>query len=89
MFALAAAIKVFPVAVFPYLLWRRQWATAASMAIFVGIFLFVVPAPVRGFQHNLTELKTWYQGMVGTSSEKGSGSATNRTGRGSINPSSP
>jgi len=28
---------------------------------------------VRGFQHNVTELKTWYQGMVGTSSEKGFG----------------
>jgi len=73
MFALATAIKVFPVAVFPYLLWRRQWVAAASMVIFVGIFLFVVPAPVRGFQHNITELKTWYQGMVGTSSEKGFG----------------
>ncbi|MFL6791591.1 MAG: glycosyltransferase family 87 protein [Bradyrhizobium sp.] len=73
MFALAAAIKVFPVAVFPYLIWRRQWATAASVVIFLGLFLFVLPAPFRGFQHNLTELNTWYQGMVGTSSEKGFG----------------
>jgi hypothetical protein len=73
MFALATAIKVFPIAVLPYLLWRRQWVASASMAIFVGIFLFVVPAPVRGFQHNIAELKTWYQGMVGTSSEKGFG----------------
>ena len=31
------------------------------------------PAPVRGFQHNAHELKTWYQGMVGSSSEKGFG----------------
>ena len=73
MFALATAIKVFPVAVFPYLVWRRQWAAAASMVVFIGVFLFVVPAPVRGFQHNVTELKTWYQGMVGSSSEKGFG----------------
>jgi hypothetical protein len=73
MFALATAIKVFPVAVFPYLVWRRQWAAAASMAIFTAIFLFVVPAPVRGFQHNVLELKTWFQGMVGTSSEQGFG----------------
>jgi len=28
---------------------------------------------VRGFQHNFSELKTWYQGMVGTSSEQGFG----------------
>jgi hypothetical protein len=65
-FALATAIKVFPVAVFPYLLWRRQWAAAASLVVFLGIFLFVVPAPMRGFQHNAAELKTWFQGMVGS-----------------------
>jgi len=73
MFALATAIKVFPVAVFPYLVWRRRWASAASMVVFLGIFLFVVPAPVRGFQHNVSELKTWFQGMVGSSSEQGFG----------------
>ena len=73
MFALATAIKVFPVAVFPYLVWRRQWAAVASMVVFLGVFLFIVPAPVRGFQHNVSELKTWYQGMVGSSSEKGFG----------------
>ena len=33
----------------------------------------MVPAPVRGFQHNVSELKTWYQGMVGSSSEQGFG----------------
>ena len=73
MFALATAIKVFPVAVFPYLLWRRQWKAVAGMVVFLGIFLFVVPAPVRGYQHNVSELKTWYQGMVGSSSEQGFG----------------
>ncbi len=73
MFALATAIKVFPVAVFPYLVWRRKWASLASMVVFLLVFLFVVPAPVRGFQHNVTELKTWYQGMVGSSSAKGFG----------------
>ncbi len=73
MFALATAIKVFPVAVFPYLVWRRQWVSVASMVVFLGIFLFVVPAPVRGFQHNVSELKTWFQGMVGSSSEQGFG----------------
>jgi len=73
MFALATAIKIFPVAVLPYLVWRRQWAALASMLVFLGVFLFVVPAPVRGFQHNLVELKTWYEGMVASSSEKGFG----------------
>jgi hypothetical protein len=72
-FALAAAIKVFPVAVLPYLLWRRRWAAAASMVVFLGFFLFVVPAPARGFQHNVSELRIWFQGMVGSSSSQGFG----------------
>jgi hypothetical protein len=73
MFALATAIKVFPVAVLPYLVWRRQWVALASTLVFLGVFLFVAPAPVRGFQNNIAELKTWYQGMVASSSEKGFG----------------
>jgi hypothetical protein len=73
MFALATAIKVFPVAVLPYLIWRKQWAAAAGMVVFLGLFLFVLPAPFRGYQHNVSELKTWYQGMIGSSSEKGFG----------------
>ena len=73
MFALATAIKVFPVAVLPYLVWRRQWKAAASTLLFLGIFLFVLPAPLRGFEHNVRELQTWYRGMVGSSSEKGFG----------------
>jgi hypothetical protein len=43
------------------------------MVVFLGIFLFVVPAPVRGYQDNVSELKTWFQGMVGSSSEQGFG----------------
>ena len=73
MFALATAIKVFPVAVLPYLVWRREWKATAGTLIFLGLFLFVVPAPLRGFEHNAAELKTWYRGMVGASSEKGFG----------------
>ncbi|HEY0849269.1 MAG TPA: glycosyltransferase family 87 protein [Bradyrhizobium sp.] len=73
MFALAAAIKVFPVAVLPYLVWRRQWKAVASTLVFLVLLLFVLPAPIRGFEHNFTELKTWYRGMVGSSSEKGFG----------------
>jgi len=73
MFALATAIKVFPIAVLPYLVWRRQWAAVVSMLAFIGILLYLVPAPIRGFERNAAELGTWYQGMVGSSSEKGFG----------------
>jgi hypothetical protein len=73
MFALATAIKVFPVAVLPYLVWRRRWAAAWSMVALTGVFLFLVPAPIRGFERNVAELSTWYRGMVGSSSERGFG----------------
>ena len=73
LFALATAIKVFPLAVLPYLVWRRQWASVASTVIFLVVLLIVIPTPIRGYQHNLSELKTWYQGMVGSSSEAGFG----------------
>jgi hypothetical protein len=73
MFALATAIKVFPVAVLPYLVWRKQWAAAASMLAMTFVFLFVLPAPFRGLQHNAAELSTWYKGMVASSSEQGFG----------------
>ena len=73
MFALATAINVFPVAVLPYLVGRRQWKATASTLVFLALFLIVLPAPIRGFEHNIAELKTWYRGMVGSSSEKGFG----------------
>jgi len=73
MFAVAVAIKAFPIAVLPYLLWRRRWWAALSMVVFTGVFLAIVPAPIRGFERNLSEMTTWYQGMVGSTSEKGFG----------------
>ena len=73
LFALATAIKVFPLAVLPYLVWRKQWASVASTVIFLAALLVALPTPIRGYQHNLTELKTWYRGMVGSSSETGFG----------------
>ncbi len=73
MFALATAIKVFPIAVLPYLVWRRNWAAVVSTIAFTGILLYIAPAPIRGFERNAAELATWYQGMVGSSSEKGFG----------------
>lgn len=73
MFAAAAALKAFPIAVFPYLVWRRRWRAALSMAVMLGVFLVVVPAPLRGFERNFAELRTWASGMVFSASEKGFG----------------
>jgi hypothetical protein len=73
LFALATAIKVFPLAVLPYLLWRRQWAASVSMIVFTLLFLYVVPAPFRGFERNAAEMQTWSTAMIGSNSEKGFG----------------
>ncbi len=71
MFALATAIKVFPVAVFPYLIWRRQWWTAASMLCSSAFFCSWFRRRCAASSTMSTELRNWYQGMVGTSSETG------------------
>ncbi|HEY1426815.1 MAG TPA: glycosyltransferase family 87 protein [Caulobacteraceae bacterium] len=73
MFAAAAALKAFPVAILPYLLWRRRWKAAAAMAIFTVVFLLLVPAPFRGFERNLAEVKTWAGAMVLSANQKGFG----------------
>ena len=38
-----------------------------------ALFLLLVPAPFRGFERNLAEVKTWASGMVFSASEKGFG----------------
>ncbi|HXQ16278.1 MAG TPA: glycosyltransferase family 87 protein [Caulobacteraceae bacterium] len=73
MFALAAALKAFPIAIFPYLIWRRRWRAAIGMAVMTAVFLLLVPAPLRGFERNLAEVKTWAGGMIFSASEKGFG----------------
>ncbi len=73
LFALATALKAFPVAVLPYLLWRRRWRAAAAMTICLGVFLLIVPAPFRGFERNLQEMKTWSEGMVLSANQDGFG----------------
>lgn len=73
LFALAASLKAFPVAILPYLLWRRRWRAAFAMAVGVGVFLLIVPAPFRGFERNLEEVKTWSEGMVLSANQDGFG----------------
>lgn len=73
LFALAAAIKAFPLAVLPWLVWRRRWRAAAASLAFLGVFLVLAPAPVLGLRHNLSELGEWGRGMVLSSGEQGFG----------------
>ncbi len=64
LFALAAAIKAFPVVVVCYLVWRRHWVATLSLVVGLVGFSAVAPAPVRGFERNLGDLKTWIDGML-------------------------
>ncbi len=73
LFALATAIKAFPAVVFVYLVWRRQWKAVGVMVLVTAFLLVVVPAPQRGFERNLTEMKTWADGMLFSGGEKGVG----------------
>jgi hypothetical protein len=43
------------------------------MAVMTVVFLLLVPAPLRGFERNLDEVKVWASGMVFSASEKGYG----------------
>jgi hypothetical protein len=69
-FALAAAIKIFPLVILPYLVWRRHWRALAGMAVLLVLFLVIVPGAVRGFQRNFAELEQWVQGMLLSGSDR-------------------
>jgi preprotein translocase subunit SecG len=73
MFGAAAALKAFPAAILPYLIWRRRWRAAAATVLFASAFLLLAPAPFRGFERNLGDVKTWINGMVLSANEKGFG----------------
>lgn len=61
---LATAVKAFPILALPYLIYRRYWMAAAAAVVGTVFFLAIAPAPIRGFERNLDELKIWTRGMV-------------------------
>ncbi len=62
--ALAVGLKAFPILSIAYLVYRRHWTAVLSTIVFLVAFLVLLPAPFRGFQRNLQDLKTWTQGMA-------------------------
>lgn len=77
--ALAVAIKAFPILSLVYLMYRRRWKAVLYMLAFLFFFLVLLPAPFRGFQRNLHDLKTWNEGMA---LHYEAGSIAQRPGRG-------
>lgn len=71
LFAFATVLKAFPLTVIVYLLWRREFKTAAAMLVLTAIMLVVLPLPVRGVNTHLTETRTWLDAMIlGTGGDK-------------------
>jgi len=65
---LAIAIKVFPLPVVIYFLFRKQWLAALSTFASCVLFLAVAPGAIRGFERNGNELQQWVATMVGDQS---------------------
>ncbi|MCE0484764.1 MAG: DUF2029 domain-containing protein [Methylacidiphilales bacterium] len=64
LFALSAAAKAFPFTVIFYLIWRKYYAAAISMLAALAVILLVLPAPIRGFDRNLNEMRIWCNRML-------------------------
>jgi alpha-1,2-mannosyltransferase len=62
--ALAVACKVTPGLFLPYLVWKRAWRTLTGVAVGLGLWLFLLPGAVFGWDHNLSLLHSWFDEMV-------------------------
>lgn len=69
--ALAAAIKAFPAIAIVYLIYRRYWIAAASLAITLTFLLIVLPTPFRGYAQAKQDLQRWSSGMLFKYDENG------------------
>ncbi len=71
LFALAAAIKAFPIAAIAYLVYRRYWIAALSLLLSLLLLLLVLPATFRGWSRAQHDLARWADGMLFQYDEKG------------------
>jgi hypothetical protein len=62
--ALALACKITPALFVPYFLWKRAWKTLFGIGIGLGLWWFMVPGIVLGFDYNRTLMVSWFDGMV-------------------------
>ena len=62
--AVAAAIKAFPVLAVIYLVYRRYWKAAVSLAAALVFLVLILPAPFRGFERAWHDLEKWSAGML-------------------------
>jgi hypothetical protein len=62
--ALAIACKVTPLMFLAYFGWKRSWKAVAACLVGLGLWLWLVPGLVFGFDRNAELLDAWYSLMV-------------------------
>src|SRR5207248_4408436 len=62
--AVAAATRAFPVRAITHLVSRRYWKAAVSLVATLLFLLFILPAPLRGFERGWHGLEKWSAGML-------------------------
>ncbi len=65
------AMKVFTFPWVAYLVYRGRWRALASALAVCAFCLLVLPAPVRGFDRNLYEVRDWGQRVVAPYLDRG------------------
>ena len=77
--AFAAAIKAFPAIVIVYLVYRRSWTAAVTMALTLAFLLIILPIPFRGYELAKQDLERWSSGMLFKYDETGVGQRLGRS----------
>lgn len=65
----AALVKVFPVLLLGYFVWRGKWRVVSACLVALMLGLFVVPAAVFGWEGNIRHLSKWISRVAGPSME--------------------
>lgn len=60
----AILLKVFPATLLLWFAWRRQWRALAAVLLVLLLGGLLLPGLVRGWQHNLDDLREWSQLMA-------------------------
>lgn len=55
----AIVVKVFPVVLLAYFVWRKHWRFVVGTFVGVALGAFVLPAGALGWQRNLSQLQEW------------------------------
>ncbi len=52
-------LKVFPIVLLAYFVWRRRWRLVLATLVGVAVGVFIIPAAVYGGHRNIDYLKAW------------------------------